>query len=302
MAIHFDLVDLKLFVYIAEENSLTRAAVRAHMSLPAASMRIKNLEQSIGIKLLNRENQGITLRPAGQAFLHHARQVLNQLENLRGDLQEYARGIKGYVRILANTTAMTEFLPAALRTFLVTHPDVNIDLRERLSGDIVRAVSEGTTDIGIVADSVRTEGLHVLPYRSDRLVLAVAATHSLAQEQSVGFAETLEYDYIALHEGSAIHSFLIHAAGELRVPLKMRIQVSSFEAVCRMIEANVGIGILPESAARRHAKSMSIRIVPLTDAWAARNLLICVQTLDALPVFARDLIDCLVADRESSKG
>ena len=300
MAIHFDLVDLKLFVYIAEENSLTRAAVRAHMSLPAASMRIKNLEQSIGTKLLNRETQGITLRPPGQAFLHHARQVLNQLENLRGDLQEYARGVKGHVRVLANTTAMTEFLPSVLRSFLMTHPDVNIDLRERLSSDIVRAVSEGTADIGIVADTVRTEGLHVLPYRSDRLVLATAATHPLAQEKSVNFADTLEYDYIVLHEGSAIHSFLTHAAGELRIPLKMRIQVSSFETVCRMIEANVGIGILPESAAQRHAKTLSIRIVQLNDAWAARNLVICVQKLEALPGFARELVDCLVADRESS--
>lgn len=300
MAIHFDLVDLKLFVYIAEENSLTRGAVRAHMSLPAASMRIKNLEQSIGIKLLNRETQGITLRPPGQAFLHHARQVLNQLENLRGDLQEYAGGIKGHVRILANTTAMTEFLPTALRAFLVSHPDVNIDLRERLSGDIVRAVSDGTTDIGIVADTVRTEGLQVMPYRSDRLVLATATTHPLAQKNAVSFADTLIYDYIALHEGSAIHSFLAQAAGELHVPLKIRIQVGSFEAVCRMVEANVGIGMLPESAARRHAKNLQICIVQLNDPWAARNLLICVQDLEALPTFARDLIECLAEDRESA--
>jgi DNA-binding transcriptional LysR family regulator len=300
MAIHFDLVDLKLFVYIAEENSLTRAAVRAHMSLPAASMRIKNMEQSIGTKLLNRESQGITLRPAGQAFLHHARQVLNQLENLRGDMQEYARGIKGHVRILANTTAMTEFLPSVLSAFLVAHPDVNIDLRERLSGAIVRAVSEGTTDIGIVAGTVRTEGLHVLPYRADRLVLATAIDHPLAQETAVSFADTLAYDYIVLHESSAIHSFLAHAANELRIPLRTRIQVSSFETVCRMIEANVGIGILPESAAQRHAKTQRIRIVQLSDPWAVRDLLICVQDLESLPIFARQLIDCLVADREAS--
>lgn len=302
MAIHFDLVDLKLFVYIAEENSLTRAALRAHMSLPAASMRIKNLEQSIGTKLLNRENQGITLRAPGQAFLHHARQVLNQLENLRGDLQEYAQGIKGHIRILANTTAMTEFLPAALRSYLVSHPDVNVDLRERLSGDIVRAVSDGTADIGIVAGTVRTEGLDVMPYRSDRLVLATATTHPLAEQNSVSFSDTLDYDYIGLHEGSAIHSFIAQAASELRVPLKIRIQVSSFETVCRMIEANVGIGILPESAAQRHAKSLALRIVQLNDAWAERNLLICVKELEALPLFARELIDCLVEDRNASEG
>jgi DNA-binding transcriptional LysR family regulator len=298
MAIHFDLTDLRLFVYIAEENSLTRAAVRAHMSLPAASIRIKNLEDSIGTKLINREAHGITLRPPGQAFLHHARQVLSQLESLRGDLQEYAQGIKGHVRIFANTTAITEFLPAALRTFLVSHPDVNIDLREQLSHNIVRAVSEGITDIGIVAGNVRTEGLHVVPYRRDRLVLVTAANHPLAQQAEVSFADTFEYNYIGLHEGSAIHSFLNQAASALRKQLKIRIQVSSFEAVCRLIDADVGIGILPESAARRHAANLSLKLIRLTDDWAERNLIICVRDLQSLPTFARELIDMLQADCE----
>ncbi len=300
MAIHFDLVDLRLFVYIAEENSLTRAAVRAHMSVPAASMRMKNIEQSINTKLLNRESHGITLRPAGEVFLHHARQVLNQLENLSGELQVFAQGVKGHVRIQANTTAITEFLPSVLQHFLIAHPEVNVDLRERLSSGIVRAVIDGAADIGIVADTVHTAGLHVTPYRNDRLVLAVAAGHALAGKKSVGFADTLEYDYIALHEGSAIHSFLNRAADELHKPLKMRIQVGSFEAVCRMIEADVGIGILPESAARRLARNLAIRLVPLQDDWAARNLLICVRDLESLPIFAQRLLDLLVADRQSS--
>ncbi|MDY7548019.1 LysR substrate-binding domain-containing protein [Glaciimonas sp. Gout2] len=298
MAIHFDLVDLRLFVYIAEENSLTRAAVRAHLSLPAASIRIKNLEQSIGTKLLNRENHGVTLRPPGQALLHHARQVLNQLENLRGDLQEYAHGIKGHVRILANTTAMTEFLPNVLSHFLSTRPDINIDLRERLSSDIVRAVSEGTTDIGIVAGTVRTEGLHVTPYRSDRLVLVTGPDHILAQNGPVSFADTLEYDFIGLHEGSAIHSFLANVASELRVTLRLRIQVSGFETVCRMAEANIGIAILPESAARRYSRHMAIKITRLSDLWAIRNLVTCVQDPEMLPTFARELMTCLELDRD----
>jgi len=297
MAIHFDLIDLRLFVYIAEENSLTRAAVRAHMSLPAASMRMKNIEQSINTKLLNRDSQGVTLRPAGEAFLHHARQVLNQLENLRGDLQAFAQGVKGHVRIQANTTAITEFLPGVLQTFLIAQPEVNVDLRERPSSDIVRAVIDGAADIGIVADSVHTAGLQVTPYRKDRLVLAVAGSHPLARAQSVDFDDTLEYDYIVLHEGSAIHSFLNRAADELHKPLKIRIQVGGFEAVCRMIEADVGIGILPESAARRLARNLAIQLVPLRDAWAARNLVICVKDIDVLPAFARHLLDLLVVDQ-----
>ncbi|KMN33175.1 MULTISPECIES: LysR substrate-binding domain-containing protein [Chromobacterium] len=293
---HFDLVDLRLFVFIAEESSLTRAAARAHLSLPAASMRVKHLEQALGVQLLNRESQGVSLRPPGRTLLHHARKVLNQLESLRGDLQEYATGIKGHVRVLANTTAITEFIPPVLSAFLLSHPDVNTDLRERLSRDIVRAVRDGTADIGIVADSADTSGLQVMPYRQDRLVLAAAARHPLARRRSLDFAATLDYDYIALHEGSAIHSFLTQAATQLRRPLKIRTQVSSFEAVCRMIAADVGIGILPESAARRHACSLDLQLVRLSNVWAVRNLLICVRELDKLPLFARQLIAMLEAD------
>ncbi len=296
MAYRFDLTDLQLFVFVAEESSLTRAAARAHMSLPAISVRIKNLEQSIGVKLLNRESSGVTLRPAGQTFLHHARLVLNQLENLRGDLQQYARGVKGHVRILANTTAMTEFLPVRLREFLVQHPNINIELRERLSGDIVRAVNDGVADIGIVAGNENTERLHVQSYKSDRLVLVASPAHPLAKQETVSFTQALQYDFIGLHEGSAIHFFLEHAAQELRIPLRIRIQVSDFETLCRMAESGIGIGVLPESSALRHARTMAIRITQLSDAWASRDLRICTRDPETLPLFAQDLIDFLVSE------
>src|SRR5690606_25782556 len=138
MALHFDLVDMRLFVHVADCNSLTRGAERSHLSLPAASVRIKSLEEAIGTRLLYRGPQGVTLTPPGQAYAHHARTVLHQIETLRGDLQEYTQGVKGHLRVFATTTAMAEFLPAVLRDYLATHPDVNIDLRERTSGDVVR--------------------------------------------------------------------------------------------------------------------------------------------------------------------
>jgi DNA-binding transcriptional LysR family regulator len=293
---HFDLVDLRLMVRIAESDSLTRGAESSHLSLPAASTRIKNLEESIGIKLLYRTSQGVTLTPPGQALVHHARLVLGQIESLRGDLQEYAKGVKGHLRVFANTTALGEFLPPVLRTYLLSHPDVNIDLKERLSHDIVRAVTEGQTDIGIVAGHVRTENLEVLPYRQDRLALVVPIGHALAQAESIDFEETLGLDHIGLHETSAIHAFLRQVCDGLHRRLPLRIQVGNFEAACRMIEANVGVGILPESAARRHAQTMAIRIVRLNDEWSLRALLICMRKLEALPGFARDLVDLLVAD------
>lgn len=300
MAMHFDLVDLRLMVRVAEANSLTRGAEAVHLSVPTASTRIKNIEDSLGVKLLYRTSQGVTLTPPGQAFVHHARLVLGQLEHLSGDLQEYAKGIKGHLRVFANTTALGEFLPPVLRAYLLTHPDVNIDLRERLSDDIVRAVSDGQTDIGIVAGTVRTENLEVIPYRRDRLVLVVPREHPLASRTSVAFADTLELEHIGLHEASAIHAFLRQICSGLRRTIRLRIQVGSFEAACRMIEAKVGVGVLPESAARRHAQTLAIQIVPLSDEWSLRAMQICVRSLESLPPFARDLVALLIEDARAA--
>ena len=296
MAAHFDLPDIKLFVNIAEANSLTRGAERSHMSLPAASIRIKNLEEGLGVKLLYRTSQGVTLTPPGQAFMHHARLVLQQLTDLRGDLAEYVKGSRGHVRIFANTTAMAEFLPALLPKFLATHPDVNVDLKERLSHDIVRAVTEGKVDVGIVAGNVRTEGLEVLPFQEDRLVLVTPENHPLAARERIEFSEALAYDFVGMIEASAIHSFLAQAANALHRQIKIRIQVGNFEAACRMIDANVGIGVVPYSAASRHAKNMAIRMVEISDEWAVRKLQICIRSMQALPLFARELVDLLVCE------
>ncbi len=292
----FDLVDLHLFTHIAEARSLTRGAERSHLSLPAASTRIKNLEEQVGVKLLSRTSQGVSVTAPGATLLAHARRVLRQLEQLSGDLQEYASGVKGHVRMFANTTAMSEFLPAVLRHYLVNHPDVTVDMQERLSPDIIRAVQEGVVDIGIVAGNVRTDGLDVMPYRRDRLVLACALSHPLAERRRLAFTEALDYDFVGLPEASAIHTFLKRAAADLQRTLRWRIQVSNFETACRMIEANVGIGVLPEGTARRHARGMALRIVALDDAWAERKLQICVAQRDALPLFARQLVDLLVED------
>jgi DNA-binding transcriptional LysR family regulator len=297
---HFDFSDLRLFIKIAEENSLTRGAERAHMSLPAASTRIKNLEESLGAKLFYRASNGVTLTPPGQVLLQHSLDVQRQMEHLCSDLQEYTQGVKGNVRLFANTTAITEFLPNVLSRFLTSHRNVNVDLRERLSPSVVRAVTDGTADVGVIAGNVRTEGLEVLPYREDRLILICARSHAFAHRSEIGFEDTLNEEHVCLPEASAIHSFLMEAADRAHRRLKLRIQVGNFEAMCRLVEANVGIGILPESAARRQAKSSDIKLVALTDKWALRDLKICVRSLDMLPNFARDLVQILLEDAKSA--
>jgi DNA-binding transcriptional LysR family regulator len=294
---HFDLIDLRLFVNIAKANSLTKGAEFSYMSLPAASVRIKTMEERLGTKLLYRTSHGVTLTPAGQAFLHHGINVLHQLEHLEGDLREYAAGVRGHVRIFANTTSITEFLPKVLSKYLVQHPDINIDLREHLSPEIVRAVSEETADIGIIAGNVPTAGLEVTPLRSDRMVLITSANHVLATRDEIGFSEALDYEYVGLEQGSASHAFMSQAAHALNRTVRARIHVGNFEALCSMVEANVGIGMLPQSAAMRYAKTMNFHVIPLTDSWAVRDIRLCVRSLGKLPIFARELVQLLIDDR-----
>jgi len=298
MTAHFDLVDIRLFVNIAETTSLTRGAQRSNISLPSASTRIKNFEDGLGLRLLNRTGHGITLTAAGQTFLHHARMVLQQLEQLDGDLQEHVRGVKGHVRIFANPAAITEFLPLALPGFLAAHPDISVDLRERLSPETVRAVKEGRVDIGIVTGDACTDGLSLMPYYKSRLVLATSRNHPLATQKSISFEDTLDYEYVGLSETSSIHKFLDQTANRANKSMRIRIHVANVEAVCRMIEANVGIGILPEYFALRHAKIMKIKIVPLIDEWAVRDLHICTRRIETLPKFVQELVDLLTAGCE----
>ncbi|OZI21578.1 LysR family transcriptional regulator [Bordetella genomosp. 9] len=297
---HFDFVDLRLLVHLSDTHNLARAAERSHLSAPAASARIRNLERDLGFPLLYRSSQGMTPTPAGESFVHHARLVLERVQHLAGDMQEYGEGIKGHVRIWANTTAISEFLPDGLSTFLRDHPDVNVDLREVLSAEIVKGVADGATDIGIVAGNVHAGALEMLPYRDDRLVLATSMQHPMARLASVDFAQTLHDDYVSLTTSSAIHMFIDNAAQALGSRIKLRIQVGNFEAVCRMIEAGVGIGVVPESVARRHARAMSLAIIPLNDPWAERKLKICVRALGDLPPFARALVERLMADAPAS--
>ncbi len=298
---YFDITDVKLFVNTAETRSLTRGAERSHISVPAASTRIRNIEDRLGTKLLYRSSRGVALTPGGEAFLRHGRLVLKQLEQLWEDLQEQAHGVRGHLRIFANTTAVTEFLPAILRTYLSSHPHVNVELVEKPSHEIVRAVAEGKTDIGVFSGNDRVNGLQVLPYRQDRLVLAASPAHSLAQCKTLRFEQTVGYDYVALVEGTATHRFLASAADSLQKWLKVRIQVNSYEGLCRMIEANAGIGILPLSVGRRYAKSLKIQLIPLSDDWAMRNLQICVRNLESLPGFEKELIDMLIVDSHKSQ-
>jgi molybdate transport repressor ModE-like protein len=286
----FDFTDLTLFVHVAEAGSITHGAERMHLAIAAASARIRNMEAMLGTPLLHRERQGVHPTEAGRTLLRHAQILLQQAERMREDLAEYADGLRGQVRLMSNTNALTEFLPEPLSAFLAAHPQVNIDLEERLSDEIVAAVADGTADVGIVASTVEVAGLEILPFRVDRFVLVVATNHPLSAAERIAFVDTLDFDFVGLDRAAALQRFLSEKAEKIGRRLRLRVQLRSFDAVCRLVECNVGIGVVPATTAERQAKTMSIHRIDLTDEWAARKLTICVRRRADLPVYARELV------------
>ncbi|KQW91634.1 LysR family transcriptional regulator [Massilia sp. Root418] len=293
----FDLTDLRLFLHVAESGSITAGAEQSHLALASASARIRGMEEALGVPLLERGRRGVDPTEAGRTLLHHARMITQQMEKMRADLGEYASGLKGHVRVLCNTSALAEFLPDALAGFMAAHPQVNIDLEERLSYDIVQAIKGGLADIGVVADSVDSTGLETCPFRDDRLVLAMSPQHPLAaqlkRKRSVAFIDTLGYDFIGLAGDSALHKYIAGHAARLGKRLIYRVRLRSLDAVCRMAASGAGLAVLPESAVLRASDVMHIRHVQLSDPWAVRKLLICMRHYGDLPGYARELVDAL---------
>jgi DNA-binding transcriptional LysR family regulator len=290
------MVDFRLFVQIAETNSLRQGADLVCLSAPAASARIANLEARTATKLLVRSSKGVTLTTAGQAFLHHAKLILEQIEALNGDLEEYAKSVKGHLRVAANPTALKEFLPGMLGKYLASHKDVRLDLRELLSSDIVRSVSAGTSDVGILLGSTRTEDLEVISYRETRLVLVTALDHPLAESESASFADALQFEFVDFPEASPTFAPVHRAADALAVRVRTRVRAVNIDSLCRLVEAGVGVGVAPEPSARRMAKSASIAVIPIVDEGAVLAGRICARTFKALPSFARDFVSALLAD------
>jgi DNA-binding transcriptional LysR family regulator len=291
----YDLTDLRLFCEVVDAGSITAGAERSALALAAASTRIRGMEEALGAPLLVRSRQGVTPTPAGQTLLKHARTILAQSARLRDDLSAFAGGFSGEVRLLANTNAITEFLPEALSAFLAAHPQVSVDLEERLSDEIVGLIAEGVGDLGIVAGTVETGRLESFPFRSDRFVVVTPADHPLARRGAVSFAEVLDWELVGLERSSSWQRFIAGKAAREGRPLKLRVQLRSFDAVCRLVEAGVGVGIVPATTAARAAKTQALGVADLTDDWAVRELRIVVRALAELRPYARELVGSLRA-------
>ncbi|HZY20051.1 MAG TPA: LysR substrate-binding domain-containing protein [Ramlibacter sp.] len=296
-----DLVSLSLFSLVVRAGSISRGAELANLAVGAASKRISDLEAAVGAELFDRHSRGVTLTPAGMALQRHAQRILSDIDQLAADLSDHARGVVGVVRLWANTSAITQFLPGDLARFVGQHPGIRIELHEGDSSDVVLAVLDGRADLGIFAERTPALGLQTLAWRRDRLVLVVPAGHPLAGRRQLAFAEAAGFDFVSLSEGTSLAQRLALETQGLGLALRIRIHVRSFDAMCQMVAAGLGVAVLPDAAARPMLRALDLRSVELTDPWVERELLLGARDLAALPRPARTLLDHLTGARADGR-
>ena len=289
----FDLVDLQLFIAVADARSITQGASRANLALASASERIKGLELALGVALLTRGRRGVELTAAGESLLDHARIVIHNVEAMQGDLAAFASGMRASVLLLANTSGLSEHLPRALASFLRENPDINVDVEERESVDIANAIASGAADIGFAAEHALPDSVERFLFSEDRLVLVASRRSDLANRRQIDFAEVTGRDYVGLTAATALQVHISRHAARLGARLRFRARLRDFDAICQMVAADVGVAVMPENAARRCARSMPIMAIRIRDGWANRRLTICARSFKALPRPAKLLVDYL---------
>lgn len=302
MTAKIDLLTLQLFVAIVEEQSIAKAAERKNIAASAVSRRISDIEELFQVELLHRHSKGIEPTPAGCALLEHARVILGNLAQLETELSGYRQGKRGHIRICANKSAILESLAGELSSFLEQHPLVRIDLEENISPAIVQAVVENRADIGIFGGNIAGQELEVLPYRSDRLVVLVTGNHPLAARNSVSFRDLIDHDFVSLEKGSSIESLCMKAAAELGKHLKLRIRVSGFDALFRLVDAGMGLGVVPLEILRDRYGLEKFVSIALDESWAQRELVMGVRDYKSLPPVTRMLVDHLRSAAAEAAG
>ncbi|WP_109479609.1 LysR family transcriptional regulator [Paraburkholderia sp. C35] len=288
----FDLTDLRLFLMVVEQGSLTRGAQAMHLALASASERISGMESALGTPLLERTRRGVRATPAGEALVRHARLIVGQIEQMRGELRSYAQGLKGRVHLMSNTAALASFLPAQICRFLSAHPDLSVDIDERPSADIVRAVAEGRADLGIVADIADLAALQTHMIADDQLVVAVSRTHRVANEARVAFAEIVDEAVVGLSD-AALERHLTDRASRLGRQMQYRVRLRNVSDLGLLIAAGVGIAILP-AVCTQPLKNADIAVLPLSEAWTTRHLHLCARDFSALTPHAQALAQQLM--------
>lgn len=292
--LRFDLTDMRLFLTVVEQGSLTKGAEIMNLALASVSERISGMEVSLDAQLLERSRRGVTTTAAGDALIRHARLILDQVEQMRGELRTYGTGLKGRIRLLSNTAGLAAFLPHQLGRFLVAYPDLSIDLHERPSTEIALAIAEGRADLGVVADTAADlTALQTRLIAQDQLVVMASETHRIRDQRSVAFAEVVGEPFVGLSD-AALEAHLGERAARLGRQIYYRIQLRRVENVAMMVGSGVGIAILSEASAK-DLRHLGLAIVPLQEPWALRQLHLCARSFSALTphasLLAQQLMD-----------
>ncbi|MDE1182189.1 LysR substrate-binding domain-containing protein [Paraburkholderia sp.] len=285
-----DPLSLRLFVAVAEAGTIAAAAEREHIAAAAVSRRISEIEATLGVALLRRTNKGVAPTDAGERLIALAHRALHQLDDVTVQMRDYASGTSGLVRMAANISSIVQFLPREIQSFAAKHPHVRIQLEEKPSALVVRAVADNAADLGVFTAVPHGYPVQSFPYHTDNLVLVTPPGHALADAGSIAFVDALDFEFVALPGDTAISQQLTRAANALARGVNVRIQVTSYDAQCLMIGAELGLGVMPDAVAQQHAHALRLGVVALTDDWAQRELLIGVRSLDALPEACRMLV------------
>ena len=290
----FDLTTLHLFLSAVDEGSIAAAAGVNAIAPSAISRRISELEHRLNTPLLYRRTKGVEPTAAGDALVRHARNLVRLMGQMEVEMSEFSDGVRGHVRIVANSSSIAQFLPEDLSTFKADFPDIRIALREETSERCVQDVREGLADIAIFSEATSSQDLEVFVYRQDRLFVIAPSDHPLAAKNTIQFFETLQFEHVGMQPGSSLLGQLIAQAAELEKTILFAIQVTSFDGVRRMVESGLGIAILPDGVAPNPTEGGRLSVIPLSDPWATRTLYIGVREVSALPLVVRKFLTKLI--------
>ncbi len=296
----FDLTSLRLLVATVEGGSLTAGAERFGISVAAASKRIAELEGHVGGALLVRSKRGVQPTPAGETLTRHAIGLVASLEQMAMAMHDFQRGTGGHLRLWANPSAMAGFLPALLADYMAAHPDVKIDLEDTTSDEAVRAVVRGSAELAVIGDNTPLHGLETRVCDVDEFVLVLPARHPLAGRVRIGIDEALTLDIVGMGRPTSLMREIAAAADALGRPLQVRVQVRSFDTMCRMVSAGIGAGILPRTVALPHVRSMGLAILTLKGMRTERRLLLAMRDREALSMPAQRFVE--LVERRDERG
>lgn len=278
----FDTVTARLVLAIAREGSIARAAEREHIAPSAVSRRIADLEARLAVSLFDRTPQGVRLTRAGESYAQGCRAILLQVADLDVAMSDFSEGRRGGLRLACTSSALSGRLPELLADYAGDHPGVALDIQEMSALAALGALDDARADLAILADNYDFARYATQPFEEDRVWVLARPEHPLGEriaEGSTGkggevaFAEAVVHEVVGIHHSGALDRLLNEAARESGGTLGERVNVESFPALVRMVEAGFGIGFLRATSLHLLAGTDLVS-APLSDAWAQRRLVI----------------------------